>query len=39
MKKFFSFIMMLLESAGRARAAAALTRSGRWKEAQQLMSK
>lgn len=39
MKRFFKWIVDCLEAAGRARAAAEMTRAGRWKEAQKLMSK
>ena len=39
MKRFFKCLVYWLEAAGRARAAAEMTRTGRWKEAQKLMSK
>jgi hypothetical protein len=39
MKKFFVQITSLLQAIGTARAATILTRMGRWRDAQSLMSK
>jgi hypothetical protein len=39
MKKFLHVIIAFLQAASTARAATALTRMGRWREAQALMNK